>query len=372
LEIVRRREFAVPRRRGSFQPRPFMQTYDVVMIAVLGGTTLFGSMRGIARQIASLVSIPLCAACAYRFHDKVEPMLKGTVTNDALRPYAAMLVVYAAVSFAFWLGFRVVTRTINQSQMSGFDRQMGALLGAAKGGLLCLVITFFSVGLTESSRGAVLNSTSGKYIATVLHQAKPIIHEKWDQQFGAYIDQLENNLDPTKQRAAIDFSKLRASAPQLGGNGLPQMPAQPGTTEDLLKLWQSLNGNGQAGATPPAQYQTPTYQTNGYQPNAYQPGGYQPQGYQQPQYGAPYNAQPYAQPQYAQQPYAQPQYAQPQYGQPQYGQPYASPYAQPQPYSQPYGQPNMSPYGQPYAQPYAPQQPYYGQPQAMNPYAAGS
>lgn len=342
-----------------------MQTYDVVMIAVLGGTTLFGSMRGIARQIASLVSIPLCAACAYRFHENAMSLVPDKVP-EAFRPYAAMLIVYAGVSFVFWLGFRVVTRTINQSQMSGFDRQMGALLGAAKGGLLCLVITFFSVGLSESSRGAVLNSTSGKYIASVLREAKPIVHDKWDQQFGAYIDQLENNLDPTKPRESIDFSKLAVRTPQLGvgTGGLPQLPGASASPDDLLRMWQNFNANGQAAA-PQAQYQNPIYQTNGYQPNAYQPNSYQPQAYQQP-YGTPYGNQPYAQPQYAPQPYAQPQY-----GQPQYGQPYANPYAQ-QP-GMGYGQPYAQPYSQPYApQPYAPQQPYYGQPPAMNPYAAGS
>lgn len=345
-----------------------MQTYDIVMVAVLGATTLFGSMRGIARQIASLISIPLCVTCAYRFYDKVDPMLKGTITNDALRPYAAMLAVYIGVSFVFWLGFRFVSRSINQAQMSGFDRQMGALLGAAKGGLLCLVITFFSVGLSESSRGAVLNSTSGKYIATVLREAKPIVHDKWDQQFGAYIDQLENNLDPTKPREAIDLSKL-ARAPQLGvgSNGLPQVLTQPGMTEEAWKMLQGLNANGQAATPNP--YQNPIYQTNGYQPNVYQPNSYQQPSYQQPPYGSAYGNQPYSQPQYAPPQYAPQPYAQPQYAPQPYGQPYANPYAN-QPnmgYGQPYAQPNS----QPYANPYAPQ-PYYGQPQTMNPYAVGS
>lgn len=340
-----------------------METYDIIMLGVLGVTTLFGFMRGIARQVASLISIPICCISAYRFHDRVEAMLS---TDGPWKPYLAMLIVYCGTSFLFWFAFRFVTRTINNTQMTGFDRQMGGLLGAAKGGLLCIVVTFFAVSLTETSRAAVLRSSSGKYIATVLHEAKPIVNDKWDAQFGSLIDQLENNLDPTKQTQPLDIAKLTALAKQTPSpTAMAQQLASEhgGTTESWLSTIEKFWNANQQAATPmmPGQggqystnqypsnqypsmpYQNTPYQAAPYQSAPYQGGAYQPQGYQ-PQYAPQYNA-----PQ---------QYTPPSYGQQSYG----------QPYSQPYNQQYAPPYGQ-----YAPQQPYYGatQPQ-MNPYAAGT
>lgn len=53
-----------------------MQTYDMVMLAVLGCATLFGLLKGFAWQLASIASLVLSYFCAYRFADQLAPPLK--------------------------------------------------------------------------------------------------------------------------------------------------------------------------------------------------------------------------------------------------------------------------------------------------------
>ena len=47
-----------------------------------------------------------------------------------------MLMIYAGASLAIWMMYRVVGGAIDRVKLNEFDRQMGALVGFAKGVLL--------------------------------------------------------------------------------------------------------------------------------------------------------------------------------------------------------------------------------------------
>ena len=64
---------------------------------------------------------------------------------------------------------------IDRVRLREFDRQMGALFGAAKGILLCVAITFFAVTLSAQARSAVLRSRSGHVIALFLDRADAMV-----------------------------------------------------------------------------------------------------------------------------------------------------------------------------------------------------
>ena len=83
---------------------------------------------------------------------------------------------------------------IERVKLKEFDRQMGGIIGIAKGVLWCLVITFFSVTLSEPMRKAVLHSYSGYYIAVLIHRAEPIIPPEISNVLGEYIKKLDEGL----------------------------------------------------------------------------------------------------------------------------------------------------------------------------------
>ena len=68
-----------------------MQTYDIIMLAVLLVATFLGMRKGLASQIASLTAIFLGYFAAVRFRDQV------AVHLDAAPPwngFLAMLILY--------------------------------------------------------------------------------------------------------------------------------------------------------------------------------------------------------------------------------------------------------------------------------------
>jgi membrane protein required for colicin V production len=202
-----------------------MEWYDMLMLAVLAVTTLFGFAKGMAWQVASLASIVVSYLVALRFSESL--VATGIVGDEApWNRFVAMLVIYVATSLAIWLAFRFVSNAINRVRLQEFDRQIGGLFGLAKGVLLCVAITFFALTLATRSRDAVLRSRSGHYIALLIARADSVMPREVHEVLDPYLDRIEEELGGRDDAsAASDSGALPASArpadePDGGGGPL--------------------------------------------------------------------------------------------------------------------------------------------------------
>jgi membrane protein required for colicin V production len=186
-----------------------LQPYDIVMIVLLVLTTVFGAWKGMAWQIASLTSLVLSAMVAVQFSGSVAPYISD---HEPWNRFLAMLLLYVGTSLGVWLVFRLVAGVIDRVRLKEFDHQIGALFGLMKGALLCLVVTFFAVTLSETARQAVLQSRSGYYIAVLIQRANPVLPKEVRGVLGKYIDELDRRLDPTAppQPTIVDDGKQKA------------------------------------------------------------------------------------------------------------------------------------------------------------------
>jgi membrane protein required for colicin V production len=170
-----------------------LQPYDFLMLAVLALSTIFGAWKGMAWQLAALASLVVSAVVAVQCSGPVAPYFS---VEEPWNRYIAMLVLYLATALAIWLLFRLVAGVIDRVRLREFDRQAGALFGAAKGVFWCVVITFFAVTLSESARQHILGTRSGYYTAQLIHRATPILPEEIRATLGKYIEELDRKLDP--------------------------------------------------------------------------------------------------------------------------------------------------------------------------------
>ena len=189
-----------------------MLNYDLALLAVIVGTTIYGFWKGMAWQLASLSSFAVSYLGALKFSDQLAPYLSSEAPWNR---FLAMLLIYLGTSMVIWLVFRVVSNFITRVQLKEFDRQVGGLFGLAKGILLAIVITFFAVTLSASARDMVLRSRSGYYIAVFIHKATPIMPREARTLLGPYIDRLDKGLDPRVASPAPASGTLTPGA--LGG-----------------------------------------------------------------------------------------------------------------------------------------------------------
>jgi membrane protein required for colicin V production len=165
-----------------------IHVYDLVMIAIILGATIWGAYKGMAWQIAALASIFLSYVAALRTSEPLAPHFGAEAPWNR---FQAMLVVYLVVSLIIWLLFRAVSRLIERVKLVEFDRQIGALFGAAKGVVLCLAVTFFVVTLSEEARQLILTTYSGRYAALIMDWAHPIMPPEVHDVLEPYIHQLD-------------------------------------------------------------------------------------------------------------------------------------------------------------------------------------
>jgi len=168
-------------------------TYDLVMLAVLVIATVWGAWKGAAWQVASLAAIAVSYVAAYRYCGQVAAWLPVT---GPWRVFLAMLLVFVGTSLAVWIIFRLISRVIDRLKLKSFDRQVGALLGLAKGAVMCMLITLFAVTLLgDKQREAIVNSRSGFCIAVLLSKSRNVIPDEIHEVLGPYVDVFEGRLE---------------------------------------------------------------------------------------------------------------------------------------------------------------------------------
>jgi membrane protein required for colicin V production len=169
-----------------------MQVYDLVMLIVLVASVLFGAIKGFAWQLAALSSILVSYFVAYRFRYAVAEHI------DAQPPwnlFLAMLLLYVASSLVIWVGFRLVSRTIDRVRLREFDRHLGAVFGGLKGIIYCLLLTMFAMSLLgPQQQAAIVHSRSGFYISKILAAAGGLLPREIDQIVGPHLARLEEQL----------------------------------------------------------------------------------------------------------------------------------------------------------------------------------
>lgn len=213
-----------------------MQTYDLVMLAVLAAATIFGFWKGLAWQIASLASLVVSYFVALRFADRIAPIVSQ---HAPWNKFLAMLLIYAGTSLAIWLIYRAVGGAIDKVKLNEFDRQMGALVGFAKGVLFCIAITFFAVTLLgQTQRDQIIASRSGRCIVQVLDKADAVAPPEIKQVIGPYIDKINQRLDPNYQpNPQQDLQNLQRlwqeQAAQAGDAAVDWATPQPAPTTSL-------------------------------------------------------------------------------------------------------------------------------------------
>ena len=170
-----------------------IQGYDIAMLVVLALCLIFGAWKGMAWQIASLASLVISAGAAIHFSQPLAPYFSQQAPWNR---FVAMLAIYAAVSLGIWLLFRVVAGMLDRMKLQDWDRQIGGLFGGIKGVLLCMLITFFAVGLSETMRQNVLQSKSGYYMAVLVQRGYPFVPQEVRDVVGQYIDEFNRRLEP--------------------------------------------------------------------------------------------------------------------------------------------------------------------------------
>ena len=226
-----------------------LHPYDIFVMAVLAAATLYGLWKGVAWQLASIASLVISALVAGRYGAALAPYLSRQAPWNR---FLAMLILYLATSAGIWMLFHLVSGLIDRIHLKDFDRQLGAILGLVKGLLLCVVVTFFAVTLSEAARQSILHSPSGYCMAKLIHKAGPLLPREARDLLGKYVDELDRKLDPAVPPDKALDSRLQDRSADGVADPLREQ-FRRGVEETLSGLDRSWQGAAQqpSSAQPP-------------------------------------------------------------------------------------------------------------------------
>src|SRR5258708_7960795 len=103
-----------------------MTPYDAAMAGVGIAGMVWGALRGITWQLASIASLVLGYSVAHPLSGQLAPHFPG---DPVVARSLAMLAVYAGVSGGIFLVAWLVRATLRRLKFEAFDRHLGMVLG---------------------------------------------------------------------------------------------------------------------------------------------------------------------------------------------------------------------------------------------------
>ena len=203
--------------------------YDAAMTGVVVLGMLWGTWRGVTWQVAGIASLMLGYMIAHPVSAQLAPYLPG---DPVIARVLAMLVAYAAVSCGVFLAAWGVRATIRKMKFEAFDRHLGMLLGGIEGGMLGVVVTFFVVSLSPSTRGPIFSSQAGHIVGNIMNTLGPILPSEARDALAPFIAEAKQAvatgeavmplLNPPTTTSPTDSDVQRASHSDDDGHGTTQ------------------------------------------------------------------------------------------------------------------------------------------------------
>ena len=116
-----------------------MPIIDILMAVAVLISVVIGIVRGFVKEAISIVSLLLAIWAALYFGPAVGDLSESWLSSEELQTWFGRILVFALVlSIGGLLGW-AISKMVRLSVLSGIDRLLGALFGAARGALLLAV-----------------------------------------------------------------------------------------------------------------------------------------------------------------------------------------------------------------------------------------
>lgn len=147
--------------------------FDGIFVAVILAGIIWGAMKGLTWQLATVASLVMGYLVAYPAAGRLAPHFPGSETVSWLLALAAS---YVLVSGGAFLTAWLLGQGLRKLKFEAFDRHLGGVVGGVGGLSLAILATVLTISTAPDARESILTCTSGKLVSLVLetvHEALP-------------------------------------------------------------------------------------------------------------------------------------------------------------------------------------------------------
>lgn len=125
-----------------------MTGFDYIVLTILGVSALLGMIRGLIKEVLSLVAFVMAVGAAVWWGGPIARALADYISNDFLRAAAAYGGVFVTVLLLVGLLNVTLSSLIARTGLTPADHGLGAVFGLARGALIIFVLVALA-GYTE-------------------------------------------------------------------------------------------------------------------------------------------------------------------------------------------------------------------------------
>lgn len=125
-----------------------MTSFDYIVLAIVGVSAFLGLLRGLVKELLSLIAYAAAFMAAIWWGPRVSIWLTGYIQNDLLRTAAAYAAVFIVVLLLVGLVNVLLGTLVEKTGLTPADHGMGAIFGFLRGLLIVLVLVALG-GYTE-------------------------------------------------------------------------------------------------------------------------------------------------------------------------------------------------------------------------------
>lgn len=136
-----------------------MNTIDFIIMAIVLASCLFGLIRGLTRELLSLVTWACALFVSYYFYAEVALGLHAYIRNPVLAATVSFILIFLVALIVFSILSSMIASTVRSSMLGGVDRSLGFLFGVIRGVVvLCLIEIFISLLITRPQQSQMIQN----------------------------------------------------------------------------------------------------------------------------------------------------------------------------------------------------------------------
>lgn len=129
-----------------------MHGIDILILTIIGVSTVISLARGFIREALSLIGWVLAIWVASRFADVLAVYLEAWIAPAQLRFIIGFAALFVATLFVAGMVNYLIGQLVRRTGLSGTDRVVGMLFGVVRGGIVVALLVLLA-GLTTIPEG---------------------------------------------------------------------------------------------------------------------------------------------------------------------------------------------------------------------------